>query len=328
MALKGKLQQQIAAAKKAQRERYRTPSTEAKLKTSRLRQPLESPTAKASIPIPPPTPQIVRKAPTPTPIRTSRDEYYYEEETFSTARCTVIDIPTIKGEDAPPLCEQKDDWYLIAVADGMGGAGAKKTSLTVGGEAKTEAWVASRVALDLLQDMFHREFNGDVKEFVDAYSEAIINRLKKIENMYKVPSRLKGKKSFPTTIAFALIQENPINESRPNVWCCWSGDSNVVIVAEDDSYFITADHAKQQRATTSPLTRHIHANMFNDAIEVEQCYTYGKGVKAIIVASDGVVNNLQDFDERDQYFINLANGKAENISYGRDDLTVVMWKPK
>ena len=63
------------------------------------------------------------------------------------------------------------------------------------------------------------------------------------------------------------------------------------------------------------------------AIEVDQCYTSEKNVKAVIVASDGVVNKLLDFDLRDQYFLRLANGETPSLPLGIDDLTVVIWQP-
>ncbi|NJL14320.1 MAG: hypothetical protein HC913_15805 [Microscillaceae bacterium] len=116
-----------------------------------------------------------------------------------------------RGEDAPPTLWQKvPDQTLLAVYDGMGGAGSKTYSIS---EANGQilqlsgAFLGARLARRSLEDFF-----AHTPMSLDSFAEALGQRLREdlqleAQQLDNSPSRLKSKliKTLPSTLAGAYV---------------------------------------------------------------------------------------------------------------------------
>ena len=254
-------------------------------------------------------------------------------------KCDIIDLPleymdkneqlVIKGEDAPPICVQwptNPKWWLVGVADGMGGRGASLLK-----DGKKEAYWASRVALDTLKKDFLSWTGGDLDLWAKQVNNKIYQELASYHQRNKRKTLMKGtlsKGAMPTTIAFALIRDNV-------VWSCHCGDSKVIVVYEDGSTVQTRDHSDKDRGS---LTRYVSAdNPCN--IEIRKYNPGEKKVRAVIVLSDGLENSIYDTPGRSYSKSRLCFQEAvQALSDGdfditkwyenqTDDISIVVWRP-
>ena len=131
-----------------------------------------------------------------------------------------------KGEDADPVAVWQANRGILAVFDGMGGAGS--TSYQHRGTSYSGAYIASRVVAGEVQRLYSPAFPLptiplDVRDLRDRLSQVLQREATSLESESE-PSRLKSKliKRLPTTMA-ALLIERQANE----VLCqaVWAGDS-------------------------------------------------------------------------------------------------------
>jgi hypothetical protein len=119
---------------------------------------------------------------------------------------------------------------LVAVFDGLGGAGAQ-TVVLPDGELRSEAYVASRLVRETCRNYF-----SEPSFSIDIDSATLVRGLKKRldaalqaggEGVTKTDSRLRGTmvNRLPTTLALALAREQVDGVAR--VLVIWSGDSRV-----------------------------------------------------------------------------------------------------
>ena len=143
-----------------------------------------------------------------------------------------------KGEDSSPLAIDinLNNDFLIAVFDGMGGAGA-----TICNDGYTEAYHASHAMQKLFKDLFEKEIPNDDKMKQDIQSS--MSQLSEAKTPYK--SQLKGtmKKRFPTTACLAYSNKDTISIQ-------WAGDSRVYALYESGVFPMTVDHVKLEAGSS------------------------------------------------------------------------------
>ncbi len=129
-----------------------------------------------------------------------------------------------RGEDADPLLlfHRPDSAGLIAVFDGVGGAGRALAGTTAGGLPRTQAWVAARRARAITEDWFiHNGPNGES----DGLAAQLATRL---AGGTAKRARIRGTihREFPSTMAGLSFQVR-----RPDVhWnVLWAGDSRCYV---------------------------------------------------------------------------------------------------
>jgi len=147
----------------------------------------------------------------------------------SNARCFMMEKIQDKGEDAFPLIDVKNNRAVIAVCDGLGGAGSQTVQFDAQDSVKTKAYFASREAISITNAFFkpllkEHKFAIDDKLF-GKLEERIKSGLKQLEKRAAPSkSRLKSRllKSFPTTISGFVAE---VKESECIIHNFWAGDS-------------------------------------------------------------------------------------------------------
>jgi serine/threonine protein phosphatase PrpC len=137
------------------------------------------------------------------------------------------------GEDALPTLEAGDDQtWLLAVYDGLGGAGSTLYTLPHTGKQFSGAYLASRCAKSVTEVFFGL---WD-KEGEDSFAEGLDKALK-----YSLKSKLI--KTLPTTLAGILIEENIHHNSATclEVTTFWAGDSRCFFWQADGLHQISVD---------------------------------------------------------------------------------------
>lgn len=164
---------------------------------------------------------------------------------LGTGREEAAAVPTIsfgfnlgkiadKGEDSDPIVRDGRELGLVAVFDGMGGAGGTAYQ-TPDGE-YTGAYIASRVARDVVEermlDLLDPEWNLDgpaaAEDLRRSVRDALVERLAELK---APPSGLRSKllRALPTTMALLALQRR---EPSGDEWAChvlWSGDSRAYV---------------------------------------------------------------------------------------------------
>ncbi|MCS6821538.1 MAG: hypothetical protein NZ551_06685 [Microscillaceae bacterium] len=163
-----------------------------------------------------------------------------------------------KGEDAPPTLLFKQNRGLLAVYDGLGGAGS--ASYTLPPEqlnqeptTATGAYIASRLAKQLTEQVFQNA------EFIDDnFIETLKYKLRQafrlhIAEIDRNPSKLRSKliKRLPTTIAGFWYEkkENFLVE----VHAFWAGDSRCYLLTSTGLVQISKDDLKNNPDALSNL---------------------------------------------------------------------------
>ena len=129
-----------------------------------------------------------------------------------------------RGEDADPLLllHRPDSAGLIAVFDGVGGAGRSSAGTTATGLPRTQAWIAARRARAIAEDWFiHNGPGGDPGGLADAFAG-------RLARGSTARPRIRGSihREYPSTMA-AVSFARQRNEVRWNV--LWAGDSRCYV---------------------------------------------------------------------------------------------------
>ncbi len=152
-----------------------------------------------------------------------------------------------KGEDAFPasLVDEENGTGIIAVADGLGGAGS--TPYQIGEKIFSGAYLASRLAIQIAEQTFVEQ-NPNLENF----TETLENNLKKsfqlkIAQLDDKRSKLRTRliKRLPTTIAglvFRIQEGKIIAENVYRVEAFWAGDSRVYVLRKTGLQQISQDN--------------------------------------------------------------------------------------
>lgn len=146
-----------------------------------------------------------------------------------------------KGEDAPPtLLLGDDDTGLLAVYDGLGGAGSKTYILHGEEQPKSGAYIASRLAKKVLEEFYvYQTFEEGYPNLLRVQLEEVFGQ--SIQEIETTPSKLRSKliKRLPTTLAgiyFELEDDNQLN-----VQAFWAGDSRCYVLTPTGLQQISED---------------------------------------------------------------------------------------
>lgn len=140
------------------------------------------------------------------------------------------------GEDADPIVRHGRHLGLVAVFDGMGGAGGTVYETAEG--QRTGAYLASRVARDVVEPRMLRlldpEWNLDGPAAARDLHRAVRQAL--VETLGELSAPASGLRSrliraLPTTMAMMALQRRDTYSDRWTGHLLWSGDSRVYVLA-------------------------------------------------------------------------------------------------
>ncbi len=167
--------------------------------------------------------------------------------------CFAFNLPKIidQGEDADPLVLAADGTGLLAVFDGMGGAGGTVYQTPTG--PRSGAYLAARVARDAVQrrigDLAAPDMLLDgptaAADLHRSIQDALADHL---AQLHAPPSGLRSKllRALPTTMALAAVHR--LRDAAD--WTCqllWAGDSRVYAVTPDSgAHQLTRDDIRDR----------------------------------------------------------------------------------
>jgi serine/threonine protein phosphatase PrpC len=166
-----------------------------------------------------------------------------------------------QGEDADPILHDSRDLGLLAVFDGMGGAGG--TAYATDDGPRTGAYLASRAArdvvdrrmLDLLPSSDEVTGPGIAAELHDSIRDA----LRQVLAGLRAPrSRLRSKllRALPTTMALAAVHRPEPGTDRWRCQVLWAGDSRVYLLRPDTGAAqLTLDDIRDRGDALANLTQ-------------------------------------------------------------------------
>ncbi|SFI90521.1 Serine/threonine protein phosphatase PrpC [Amycolatopsis sacchari] len=152
-------------------------------------------------------------------LRGSAKLWQHEETGFAAVGVCTERIAE-RGEDADPLLlfHRPTRHGLLAVFDGVGGAGRGTAGRAGTGLDRTQAWVASRRVRGLVEEWFTTDRTGDLRERIVARLAAGTRR----------GSRVRGSiaREFPSTFAGLAFQ---LGETGVRWEVLWAGDSRCYV---------------------------------------------------------------------------------------------------
>ena len=165
-----------------------------------------------------------------------------------------------QGEDSDPILRGGRDLGLLAVFDGMGGAGGTVYETPDG--PRTGAYIASRVArdvverrmVDLLEPDWYLDGAATAEDLRRVVEDALVERLAEL----RAPrSGLRSKllRALPTTMALLALQRS---SSRPDVWTThvlWAGDSRAYVFTPDGAHQLSIDDLRDPGDAMENLRR-------------------------------------------------------------------------
>jgi hypothetical protein len=139
-----------------------------------------------------------------------------------------------EGEDSDPIVRDGRELGLVAVFDGMGGAGGTVYETPDG--PRTGAYLASRVARDVVEErmlaLLDPEWNLDGPAAARDLQRSVKRRLADVLMGLNAPkSGLRSRllRALPTTMALMALQRREPREGRWAGHVFWSGDSRVYV---------------------------------------------------------------------------------------------------
>jgi len=249
------------------------------------------------------------------------------------------------GEDSEPI---EFVWEyetgrrtLLAVFDGMGGAGSRKVPDINNPDASVSmAYLASRAArgavIEACKQLTPKMQPGEVVEIISQHIQKYLQRLANREGGIPAGS-MRGSmiKDYPTTVAVAIIEEG-VNRS---VHMMWAGDSRVYAIWPDQKFLLqqlTLDHTASGASSDggdAALTRcatpdsvnleYVNIEVPSDAIvfvATDGCFAY-ESTQFFLTA---LIEQLDRSADEMQYSKNLATALS---SISGDDCSMAMSFP-
>ncbi len=203
------------------------------------------------------------------------------------------------GEDSEPICLMGPEVALIAVFDGMGGAGG--TIYETADGPRSGAYLASRVTRDAVQSRLVSLLNAGRLDGSGAAREAERVSLEALQSLLaelRAPvSRLRSKllRALPTTMALVALERRDV---PTRTWTCqvlWAGDSRVYAMTASGLHQLTVDDIRDHADAMANLREDA---VINNAISADTAFMVNcKGVELaepflIIAATDGCFGYL------------------------------------
>lgn len=203
-----------------------------------------------------------------------------------------------KGEDAPPTLTFGDNGSgVMAVYDGLGGAGSKAYQLPLEGEnvrSYSGAYLASRLAKRLIeafyQENYQQAFPIDtlapfIQEEFRTYSQEIGDK----------PSKLRSKliRTLPTTLAGIYFEPQDAHQILTRSF--WAGDSRCYVLQKNGLRQISQDDLKgKPDALTNLLQDAIISNCVSaqDQFQIHEQSLVIQEPSILITATDGCFGYL------------------------------------
>lgn len=256
------------------------------------------------------------------------------------------------GEDAPPLIEVNENFSVMGVFDGLGGAGGTKHSLK-NGEIRTSAYLASRKVREIVSSFISKNYNN-IFSAPEESSEYLVQELYAQLSIYADENNLRtafGRtigtmiKLLPTTMAVIICRENI---DAVDVVCMWAGDSRCYVLSPMDGLsqltvddLIVPNDAMENLITDAPMSNTISLPIrtTRDAIPTFtiNCHSYSiKKPCVLFSATDGCFGYLKSPMHFEQAILEtFEEGVRENclgenlglilenkINLGHDDATM------
>ncbi|MCS6796600.1 MAG: protein phosphatase 2C domain-containing protein [Raineya sp.] len=205
-----------------------------------------------------------------------------------------------KGEDAFPasLIDEENGTGIIAVADGLGGAGS--TPYEIAEKTFTGAFLASRLAVQITEQTFFTQ-NPDLENFTEKLQNNLLTGFRlKIAQLDDKRSKLRTRliKRLPTTIAGIVFRVEEGANIQQNVYhteAFWAGDSRVYVLKQTGLQQISQDNlvqnldAFENLLQDSPISNCISAE--GDFILFSQKNIFQEPI-ILLAATDGCFNYL------------------------------------
>jgi serine/threonine protein phosphatase PrpC len=230
---------------------------------------------------------------------------------------------------------------LLAVFDGMGGAGSRKVpDINNPDSTVSMAYLASRAArgavIEACKQLTPKMQPGEVVEIIGQHIQKYLQRLANREGGIPTGS-MRGSmiKDYPTTVAVAIIEEG-VNRS---VHMMWAGDSRVYAIWPDQQFLLqqlTLDHTASGASSDggdAALTRCATP----DSVNLEYVNIEVPSDAIVFVATDGcfayestqfflttLIEQLDRSTDELQYSKNLATALS---SISGDDCSMAMSFP-
>lgn len=133
-----------------------------------------------------------------------------------------------KGEDAPPFIDSADGVIVLAVFDGMGGAGSSQRIDELG-IIRTDAYVAAHIAQTTLAKCWKQFSQVGRREFAKLLEGEL---QKALHPEAKTASNLTGRllRRLPTTLSCAFIYQER-DPRHVNISAMWAGDSRAYVLS-------------------------------------------------------------------------------------------------
>ena len=151
-----------------------------------------------------------------------------------------------QGEDSDPILRAGRSLALLAVFDGMGGAGGTVYETDDG--PRTGAYIASRIArdvveermLELLRPDWYLDGEAAAEDLQRSVKSALEERLREL-NAPKSGLRSKLLRALPTTMALVALQRKSAAEDEWVAHVLWAGDSRAYVVQATGMRQLTTD---------------------------------------------------------------------------------------
>ena len=164
------------------------------------------------------------------------------------------------GEDSDPILRDGPDLGLLAVFDGMGGAGGTVYETDDG--PRSGAYLASRVARDVVEQRMLQLLVPDwnlkgaaaAEDLRRSVEEALQDRLAELKAP-KSALRSRLLRALPTTMAVIALQRTRRSGSRWLAHVFWAGDSRAYVFQPDGARQLTTDDLREPSDAMDNLRR-------------------------------------------------------------------------
>ena len=235
-----------------------------------------------------------------------KEESYYGD--FPIINIGGFNVPKItdEGEDADPLIDinEKRNWGIISVFDGLGGAGGVDYTHNMSKERHKGAYWASRFVRESIEKLMHNRPKGEEPlEYIEKNIKGfIINYLnEKIKEFTIANSDVKAKDMdfvFPTTMALCVYK---LEDSKLTINCYWAGDSRIYLFDGHKFIFLTIDDSE---AGGDPFST-VNADLpMNNKISQNKVFHINKSVYIHELKNDIPISLIATTDGCYGYYLN------------------------